>query len=102
MKLSKEQETRLTNAMLDMLADARLLGREGLRTVDIQRKLGGEISLSQIARLLRKSGRASVRSVYYHNLWSLTPDELLARFSDGSQLYRKKAEARERAKGDAA
>ncbi|MFZ0418425.1 MAG: hypothetical protein WAM04_09975 [Candidatus Sulfotelmatobacter sp.] len=102
MKLSKEQETRLTNEMLDLLADARLLGREGLRRVEIQRHLGGELSLSQIARLLRRSGRASVRSVNYHNVWSLAPDELLARFSDGSQLYRMKAEARERMKGDAA
>ena len=67
--------------------------------MDIQRKLGGEISLTQIARLLRKSARASARSVNEHNVWSLTADELLARFSDGSQLYRKKAEARERESG---
>jgi hypothetical protein len=80
MKLSEEQETRLTNEMLDMLADARLCRRE-LRTVDIHRKLGGEISLGQIVQLLRESGRAraSARRVYDHDVWSLTPDELLAR-----------------------
>jgi hypothetical protein len=98
MKLSKEQATRLTNEMLDMLEDARLCGREGLETAEIHIKLDSEISLAQIARLLRKSGRASKRKVYVQNVWSLTPDELLTRFSDGSQLYRKKAEARERLK----
>jgi len=96
MKLSKEEETRLTNEMLDMLADARLIGREGLRTVEIRRNLGGEISMRQIALLLRKSSRVGARLVNYRLRWSLTQDELLARFSDGSQLYRKKAEARER------
>jgi hypothetical protein len=102
MKLSKEQETRLTNQMLDMLEDARLVGREGLRTFEIRHNLGGEISTVQIARLLRKSGRASARPVNVRDVWSLTQDELLTRFSDGSQLYRKRAEARERMKGDAA
>jgi hypothetical protein len=104
MKLSKEQETRLTNQMLDMLEDARLVGREGLRTFEIRHNLSGEINLSQrqIARLLRESGRASARLVNARDTWTLTPDELLARFSDGSQLYWKKGEARERTKRGAA
>ncbi len=99
MKLNNEQATRLTNEMLDMLADARLCGHEGLRTRDIWRNLDREISMDQIRALLRKSGRISARKVYDSNVWALTQDELLARFSDGSQLYRKKAEARERLKG---
>lgn len=93
MRLNKEQETRFTNQMLDMLEDAILCGREGLETVEIRLKLDGEISLAQIRRLLSKSGRASKRKVYVQNVWSLTEDELMARFSDGSQLYRKKKHA---------
>ena len=80
-KLSKADEGRALEQMLDLLADARLLGREGRSTAEIRRHLGVDISASEIARL------GGARLVNNYNLWALTEDELQRRLADGSELY---------------
>jgi hypothetical protein len=83
MRLTREQETQATEKMIEMLDGAYRCRRNcGLKTVEMHAALNGELSLSQISRLLRKSGKAcATLSPQYDNLWRLTPDELRKRFT---------------------
>ena len=82
MRLTKEQEVRATNELLAMLANDMHHGGLGLRTSEMQgtRAFHGSntLSLRQIARLLRKSGKAKAKfcgsGSYTYNLWSLTEE----------------------------
>jgi hypothetical protein len=63
MRMSKEQEIQATNELLAMLANDRHQRGQGLRTSEMCGTPafhgGRTLSLSQIARLLRKSGKAA-------------------------------------------
>ena len=80
MRLTKEQEVRATNELLAMLAKDKQSGGNGLRTSEMQgtRAFHGTntLSLRQIARLLRKEGKATARlcgsGPYTYNQWTLT------------------------------
>lgn len=82
MRLSKEQETCATNELLALLARNRQRGGHGIRTFLMcgTPAFHGEstLSLKQIARLLRKSGRAVAKSNrnprFSYNVWKLTDE----------------------------
>jgi hypothetical protein len=83
MRLTREQEVRATNELLAMLAKDKQSGGYGLRTSEMQgtRAFHGTntLSLSQIARLLRKAGKATAElcgsGSYTYNQWTLTDKE---------------------------
>jgi len=64
MKLTKEEKVQATNELLEMLADDKQNGGKGLRTTQMQGTLifhgSYSLSLHQIVRLLRKSGKATL------------------------------------------
>ncbi|MGB0107037.1 MAG: hypothetical protein ACLPH5_00575 [Candidatus Sulfotelmatobacter sp.] len=80
MRLTREQEVRATNELLAMLAKDKQSGGNGLRTSEMQgsRAFHGThtLSLRQIARLLRKAGKATAglcgSGPYTYNQWTLT------------------------------
>jgi|ERR1700675_278068 len=82
MRLTREQEVRVINELLAMLASNRQSGGDGLRTSEMQGTRafhgGRTLSLRQIARLLRKSGKAvaelSGSERYSYNQWTLTSE----------------------------
>jgi len=82
MRLTKEQEVRATNELLAMLANDKQGGGLGLRTSEMQgtRAFHGSntLNLRQIARSLRKSGKATAKLCgserYSYNQWKLTGD----------------------------
>jgi hypothetical protein len=93
-QLTNEQEILATERLLDLLDKAyRSRPKRGLWSRDLrrraQRELSFELRMDQVRELLRASGRAQ----YDGNLWRLTEEELVARFSYGRQRS---------AKGDAA
>lgn len=80
MRLTKEQEVRAANELLAMLASDKQSGGMGLRTSEMQGTHAfhgsNTLSLRQISRLLRKSGKAKAKfcgsGSYTYNLWTLT------------------------------
>lgn len=85
MRLTKEQEVEATEKLIEMLDGAyRCRRNRGLDTAQMRAALNGELSCSQITRLLRGSGKAHEpyghRPGYVH-FWALTPDELRKRFT---------------------
>lgn len=81
MRLSKEQEIRATNELLALLRDDWAWGRGcGLRTSEMRgtSSFHGQnaLSLRQIARLLRRTGRVVSKpggsERYSYNVWYLT------------------------------
>jgi hypothetical protein len=85
MRLTKEQEIQATEKLIEMLDGAyRCPPHRGLDTGQIRAALNGELSCSQITRLLRKSGKAHDPNGHrqgYIYFWQLTPDELRKRFT---------------------
>jgi hypothetical protein len=82
MRLTKQQEVQAVNELLAMLANDRQRCGYGLRTSEMRgtRQFHGmkTLSLTQIARLLRKTGKAvavlSGSPSYSYNLWTLTEE----------------------------
>ena len=82
MRLTKEQEVRATNELLAMLASDKQHGGMGLRTSEMRGTCAfhgsNTLSLTQIARLLRKSGKAKAKfcgsGSYTYNQWTLTAE----------------------------
>jgi hypothetical protein len=83
MRLSKQQEIRATNELLAMLAeDLEWGGGHGLRTSEMREtpRFHGQnaLSLKQIARLLRKTGKVVAKlggsKRFSYNLWNLTDE----------------------------
>jgi hypothetical protein len=93
MRLTKPQEILATNEMLAMLARNKQNGGNGLRTSELRGTSGFHgmktLSLNQVIRLLRKSGKATPEwggsYVHTYYIWSLT-DEAWAQ----ARLNRKK------------
>jgi hypothetical protein len=82
MRLTTQQEVQAINELLAMLAKDRQRGGFGLRTSEMRgtRQFHGmrTLSFTQIARLLRKTGKAvsilSGSPRYSYNLWQLTDE----------------------------
>jgi hypothetical protein len=83
MRLGKQQEIQATNELLAMLAeDLEWGGGHGLRTSEMRetRRFYGQnaLSLKQIARLLRKTGKVVAKmggsKRFSYNVWSLTDE----------------------------
>ena len=80
MRLTREQEILATYELLAILAKDKQSGGNGLRTSEMQgtRAFHGmnTLSLRQIARLLRKAGKATAglcgSGPYTYNQWTLT------------------------------
>jgi hypothetical protein len=83
MRLTKEQEVRATNELLAMLAKNKQGGGFGLRSSEMQGTTAfhgsNTLSLRQIARLLRKSGKVTAElggsERYSYNQWTLTKEQ---------------------------
>jgi len=82
MRLTKQQEVQAVNELLAMLAEDRQRGGCGLRTSEMRgtRQFHGmrTLSLTQIARLLRKTAKAAAvlsgSPRFSYNLWTLTEE----------------------------
>ena len=80
MRLTRKQEVRATNELLAMLANDKQSGGFGLRTSEMQGTPAfhgsNTLSLRQIARLLRKSGKVQAECCgsgpYRYNQWTLS------------------------------
>lgn len=101
MRLTKQQAITTRNELLEMLAEDREWDGRGLRTLDMWAAFQGDnaLSLKQIARLLRTTGKVAAKpggaKGLSRKVWTLTDEAWEEAFANPDSLYESQDPRRE-------